>query len=62
MKANVGGNDKIIRIIIGLIGFIIGLLAKSWWGLFGFIPLLTGLFNFCPLYAVLKISTAKTDN
>ena len=41
MKQNVGGLDKIIRTINGLI------------------PLATGVVNFRPLYALLKISTAR---
>ncbi len=60
MKANVGGVDKILRIVIGL-----GLLSlvlfledsARWWGLVGLIPLLTGLVNFCPLYTLFGFST-----
>ena len=29
------------------------------WGWIGVVPLLTGLFNFCPLYALLGMSTCK---
>lgn len=60
MKANVGGVDKILRIIVGL-----GLLSlililegdARWWGLAGLVPLLTGLINFCPLYSLLGLNT-----
>ena len=60
MKTNVGGIDKVLRIIAGVILIalattgIIGL-----WGWIGIVPLLTGLFNFCPLYSVLGIKTCK---
>ncbi len=34
------------------------------WGVFlkviGFVPLLTGLVGFCPLYAIFKVRTNKT--
>ena len=60
MKANVGGIDKILRIVVGL-----GLLSllfllegnARWWGLLGLVPLATALINFCPLYTFLGINT-----
>lgn len=60
MKANVGGIDKILRIIAGLVLLsLIGILEGNarWWGLVGLVPLLTGLFNFCPLYALIGLNT-----
>lgn len=59
---NVAKPDRIIRIIIG-----IGLLSllffldgnAKYWGLVGLIPLITGLFGFCPIYYLLKISSKK---
>nr|WP_319998318.1 DUF2892 domain-containing protein [uncultured Draconibacterium sp.] len=57
MKANVGSIDRLLRVIVGLIIAIIGVILDSWWGLIGIIPLATGLFRFCPLYCPLKIST-----
>ena len=61
---NVGGIDKILRIIAGA-----GLIASVFlvptvmnpWGWIGVVPLLTGLFNFCPLYPILGISTSKAN-
>ncbi|MEI7950180.1 MAG: DUF2892 domain-containing protein [Gammaproteobacteria bacterium] len=59
--ANVGGVDRVVRIIIGLVLFgmtcfsnVIGL-----WGLLGVIPLITGFMRFCPLYTLLGFSTCK---
>ncbi|WP_214000620.1 DUF2892 domain-containing protein [Arsukibacterium sp.] len=60
MKSNVGGIDKVIRIIAGVV--LIALAATGTiglWGWIGVVPLLTGLFNFCPLYSVLGIKTCK---
>ncbi len=59
MKTNLGGIDRIIRIIIGLLIGIAGLYYQNWWGLVGLIPLLTGLFNYCPVYSLFKINTHK---
>ena len=62
MKQNVGNVDRWIRIVLGvallsLLAFLSG--PIRWIGLIGLIPLLTGLFNFCPIYALLGISTNK---
>lgn len=57
MKSNVGTVDRLLRIILGLIIAILGVVLDSWWGLIGIIPLATGLFSFCPMYYLLKIST-----
>ncbi|HVL10654.1 MAG TPA: DUF2892 domain-containing protein [Burkholderiaceae bacterium] len=58
MKTNVGGVDRVLRIAVGVV--LIGLAATGtvgWWGWLGVIPLLTGLFRFCPLYPLLGLST-----
>jgi sulfite exporter TauE/SafE len=64
MPLNVGSTDKLLRIVVGVVllalVFILDAPAR-WWGLVGLVPLLTGLFNFCPLYAMLGISTASID-
>ncbi len=60
MKKNIGTTDSIIRIIIGLILLsLIFIGPKTLWGLIGLIPLLTGIFGYCPLYPLLGINTYK---
>lgn len=59
MSANVGGADKVIRIVAGLVILGLGLAFKSYWGLVGLLPLITGLVGFCPAYVILGISTCK---
>jgi type IV secretory pathway TrbD component len=59
MKANVGGVDRVIRIVAGLIIIVLGVVFKSWWGLVGLLLLATGLLNFCLLYVPLGISSRK---
>lgn len=57
MESNVGQKDKAIRYILAvLIGFA-GIYFQSWWGLLAFVPLLTGLFSFCPVYKFLGLNT-----
>ena len=58
MKSNVGGIDRILRIVIGLA--LIGLTlagAIGVWGWIGIVPLATAAFGFCPLYTVLGFSS-----
>jgi hypothetical protein len=60
MKSNVGGIDRILRIAIGVV--LIGLAASGnvgWWGWLGIVPLATGLFGWCPPYAIFGLSTCK---
>ena len=59
MKANVGSVDKVIRVVLGLVIIVLGIVYRSWWGLVGLLPLATGLLNFCVLYVPLGISTRK---
>lgn len=60
MKSNVGGADKIARIVVGAV--LIGLALTGVigvWGWIGVVPLATGLFNFCPAYTLLGVNTCK---
>jgi hypothetical protein len=59
MKHNVGSVDRLLRIILGLLIAILGVVFDSWWGLIGIVPIATGLFSFCPLYFPFNISTIK---
>ena len=58
MNHNVGGIDRILRIVVGLA--LIGLAATGTvglWGWIGVVPLLTGLAGTCPAYTLLGMST-----
>ena len=60
MKANVGTEDRVARIAIGLVLLSTVLFADGaarWWGLIGLAPLLTALFSYCPLYSLLGVDT-----
>jgi hypothetical protein len=62
MKANVGQPDKIIRIILGVALIAWALTGGPVWAWIGVVPLATGLFSFCPLYAALGFSTCKNPS
>ena len=60
MYANVGGVDRIIRIIAGcgLISLFFVLPGDArWLGLLGIVPLATGLVRYCPLYSLFGWTT-----
>ena len=60
MKLNVGGADRVIRIVAGLA--LIGLAASNavgWWGWLGVVPLATGAIGWCPPYAIFGIDTCS---
>lgn len=58
MKANVGTIDRTLRVVAGLILIGLTLTGKiGVWGWLGVIPVLTGLFSFCPLYTLLGANT-----
>ena len=62
MKQNVGNLDRWIRIVLGvaLLSLLVFLSGPiRWIGLIGLIPLVTGIINFCPIYALFGISTKK---
>jgi len=65
MTKNVGGIDRILRIVVGLvlIAYALNLIAPDTgynvWGWIGVVPLVTALVNFCPLYKIIGLSTSK---
>jgi O-antigen ligase len=58
MKLNVGGADRILRIVAGLILIALAVTGTvGVWGWIGVVPLLTGVFRFCPAYGLLGLNT-----
>jgi hypothetical protein len=63
-KQNVGGIDRVLRVVLGIAMVVIGLFVLKGTtgtvvGIVGLIPLATGLVGFCPLYLPWKFSTNK---
>ena len=62
MKMNVGNIDRILRIVIGLVLIVLAATnTVGVWGYIGIVPLLTGIFKFCPAYSLLGINTCPMD-
>ena len=60
MKTNVGVLDRAVRVIAGLALMVLAALdVIGAWGWLGVIPLLAGLFRYCPLYSLLGISSCS---
>ena len=58
MKSNVGGIDRILRIVLGLALIAMTLTGTiGVWGWIGLVPLGTAALGFCPLYAMLGLNT-----
>lgn len=60
MKKNIGGTERIIRVVLGLAIVSLAFIGPaSPWAFLGLIPVLTGLIGWCPPYALLGINTCK---
>jgi Protein of unknown function (DUF2892) len=62
MNKNVGGIDKILRIVVGLA--LIGATLAGYlpvWGWIGVVPLVTGVIGWCPAYLPFGIKTCDTS-
>ena len=58
MKTNVGGIDRILRIVAGLVLIALTLTGViGVWGWIGVVPLATGLLSTCPVYSILGLNT-----
>jgi hypothetical protein len=64
MKVNVGGIDRLLRIVAGLallsLFFVLQGNAR-YWGLLGLVFLVTGVVRFCPAYTLLGVNTCPKD-
>ena len=60
MTVNVGGIDRILRVVAGLallsLFFVLEGNAR-YWALVGFVPLFTRLFRYCPAYSIFGLNT-----
>lgn len=62
-KVNVGGIDRLLRIVVGavlialvFVGDKVGVPIGNW-GWIGIVPLVTGLFRTCPLYSLIGVNS-----
>jgi hypothetical protein len=63
MKQNVGGIDRILRIVLGIVILSLFFVLDQnnrWWALLGAVPLLTGLIGWCPAYLPFGLSSCSS--
>ena len=62
MKCNVGTIDRTLRIAGGLVSIALAATGTvGVWGWIGVVPLLTGIFRFCPAYPLLGINSCSKE-
>jgi len=62
MEANVGGADRVARIVVGIALLSLFFLLEGnarWWGLVGVVLVATGLLRWCPAYIPFGIKTCR---
>ena len=59
MKCNIGKTDRTIRLIVGVVILVLGLVAQSWWGIIGLVLAGPSVIRWCPIYATLGCSTSR---
>ncbi|VAW45693.1 hypothetical protein MNBD_GAMMA04-406 [hydrothermal vent metagenome] len=62
MNCNVGGIDRILRVVVGVALITWAVISGNLLGWIGVVPLLTGVFKFCPAYTLLGIKSCKVDS
>jgi hypothetical protein len=63
VNTNVGMADRIVRIVVGMVLLSLFFFLEGnarYWGLVGLVPLATGVFRFCPAYALFGVNTCST--
>lgn len=61
MPRNVGGVDRVLRIILGLVLIALVFVGpQTPWGWLGLIPLATGMVGFCGLYSLIGVRTCPS--
>lgn len=62
MKTNIHSTERIIRILVGAVLVSMAFFGpENLWFLAGLLPLLTGLYGWCPPYHFLGINTCNAS-
>lgn len=58
MKTNMGGIDRGLRIVVGVVLIALALAGTiGAWGWIGLVPLATGIIGYCPVYSPFGFNT-----
>jgi hypothetical protein len=59
-EMNEGSLDRVVRVVLGLaVLSLVFVGPRTWLGLLGLVPLVTGLVGSCPVYSLLGFRTNK---
>ncbi|MCP5151617.1 MAG: DUF2892 domain-containing protein [Ectothiorhodospiraceae bacterium] len=62
MTKNVGGIDRVLRIVVGLVLIALVFVGpQTPWGWIGVVPLVTGLLRWCPAYGLIGLRTCPLE-
>lgn len=61
MTINMGGLDRVLRVVLGIALIAWGLYSGSLWGAVGVVPLLTAGLKWCPFYTLIGVCTRKSE-
>ncbi len=62
MHRNEGSLDRVVRVVLGAALLALVFVGpKTWLGLVGVVPLMTGIVGFCPLYRIIGIRTTAAE-
>jgi hypothetical protein len=61
MKKNIGGVDRGVRVVLGLVILGLGYRSHAWWGWLGVLPILTAVVAVCPGYIPFGFSTRRHE-
>lgn len=59
MTKNIGGIDRIIRILIGAALIVWAIMGGPIWAWIGIVPMATAIIGWCPPYAIFGFKTCK---
>lgn len=60
MPCNEGKVDRMLRVLAGLVLLALVFTGpQTPWGWIGLVPLLTGIFGYCPAYSLIGVNTCK---
>ena len=63
MRTNVGQVDRRLRVVLGGGAMVLAATGTvGRWGWLGVVPVLTGLVRFCPMYAMLGLSSCHVSS
>jgi hypothetical protein len=61
MKANIGMNERVIRMYLGVAIASVFIYSNSVWALIGIPVFISGIAGICPLYSIIGFSTLEKE-